>query len=192
MVLESNSYKTKMENNALAEKPKAQKIVSGQAKLKKKGFFDFLVSEDASSVKSYLLSDVLVPNIKRLIQELVTSGINQLLYGNDYKPSKSSNNTSRVSYNSFSNQTVNQPKRLKGNDIIEIEVDTYTDSQNVIYQLQALVDQYNQATIADLYDLVGIDGDFTDNNYGWKDLTRVSVIPYGRKFIIRMPRFIAL
>lgn len=192
MVLESNSYKTKMGNNALAEKPKAQKIVSGQAKLKKKGFFDFLVSEDASSVKSYLLSDVLVPNIKRLIQELVTSGINQLLYGNDYKPSKSSNNTSRVSYNNFSNQTVNQPKRLKGNDIIEIEVDTYTDSQNVIYQLQALVDQYNQATIADLYDLVGIDGDFTDNNYGWKDLTRVSVIPYGRKFIIRMPRFIAL
>lgn len=192
MVLESNSYKTKMENNALAEKPKAQKIVSGQAKLKKKGFFDFLVSEDASSVKSYLLSDVLVPNIKRLIQELVTSGINQLLYGNDYKPSKSSNSTSRVSYNNFSNQTVNQPKRLKGNDIIEIEVDTYTDSQNVIYQLQALVDQYNQATIADLYDLVGIDGDFTDNNYGWKDLTRVSVIPYGRKFIIRMPRFIAL
>ena len=192
MVLESNSYKTKMENNALAEKPKAQKIVSGQAKLKKKGFFDFLVSEDASSVKSYLLSDVLVPNIKRLIQELVTSGINQLLYGNDYKPSKSSTSTSRVSYNNFSNQTVNQPKRLKGNDIIEIEVDTYTDSQNVIYQLQALVDQYNQATIADLYDLVGIDGDFTDNNYGWKDLTRVSVIPYGRKFIIRMPRFIAL
>lgn len=192
MVLESNSYKTKMENNALAEKPKAQKIVSGQAKLKKKGFFDFLVSEDASSVKSYLLSDVLVPNIKRLIQELVTSGINQLLYGNDYKPSKSSTSTSRVSYNNFSNQTVNQPKRLKGNDIIEIEVDTYTDSQNVIYQLQALVDQYNQATIADLYDLVGIDGDFTDNNYGWKDLTRVSVISYGRKFIIRMPRFIAL
>ena len=192
MVLESNSYKTKMENNALAEKPKAQKIVSGKAKLKKKGFFDFLVSEDASSVKSYLLSDVLVPNIKRLIQELVTSGINQLLYGNDYKPSKSSTSTSRVSYNNFSNQTVNQPKRLKGNDIIEIEVDTYTDSQNVIYQLQALVDQYNQATIADLYDLVGIDGDFTDNNYGWKDLTRVSVIPYGRKFIIRMPRFIAL
>ena len=192
MVLESNSYKTKMENNALAEKPKATKIVSGQAKLKKKGFFDFLVSEDASSVKSYLLSDVLVPNIKRLIQELVTSGINQLLYGNDYKPSKSSTNTSRVSYNNFSNQTVNQPKRLKGNDIIEIELDTYTDSQNVIYQLQALVDQYNQATIADLYDLVGIDGDFTDNNYGWKDLTRVSVIPYGRKFIIRMPRFIAL
>lgn len=143
-------------------------------------------------MKSYLLSDVLVPNIKRLIQELVTSGINQLLYGNDYKPSKSSNSTSRVSYNNFSNQTVNQPKRLKGNDIIEIEVDTYTDSQNVIYQLQALVDQYNQATIADLYDLVGIDGDFTDNNYGWKDLTRVSVIPYGRKFIIRMPRFIAL
>nr|DAQ18483.1 MAG TPA: hypothetical protein [Caudoviricetes sp.] len=192
MVLESNSYKTKMENNALAEKPKAQKIVSGQAKLKKKGFFDFLVSEDASSVKSYLLSDVLIPNIKRLIQELVTSGINQLLYGNDYKPSKSSTNASRVSYNNFSNQTANQPKRLKGNDIIEIEVDTYTDSQNVIYQLQALVDQYNQATIADLYDLVGIDGDFTDNNYGWKDLTRVSVIPYGRKFIIRMPRFIAL
>ena len=181
-----------MENNSLAEKPKAQKIVSGQAKLKKKGFFDFLVSEDASSVKSYLLSDVLVPNIKRLIQELVTSGINQLLYGNDYKPSKSSNSTSRVSYNNFSNQTSNQPKRLKGNDIIEIEVDTYQDSQNVIYQLQALIDQYQQATIADLYDLVGIDGDFTDNNYGWKDLTRVSTIPYGRKYIIRMPRFIAL
>lgn len=192
MVLKSNSHKTKMENKALMDKPKTQKIVTGQAKLKKKGFFDFFVSEDASSVKSYLLSDVLIPNIKRLIQELVTSGINQLLYGNDYKPSKSSNNASRVSYNSFSNSPATQPSRRKGNDIIEIEVDTYTDSQNVIYQLQGLIDQYQQATIADLYDLVGIDGDFTDNNYGWKDLTRVSVIPYGRKFIIRMPRFIAL
>ena len=192
MVLESNSHKTKMENKELMDKPKTQKIVTGQAKLKKKGFFDFFVSEDASSVKSYLLSDVLVPNIKRLIQELVTSGINQLLYGNDYKPAKSSNNTSRVSYNSFSSSPATQPNRRRGNDIIEIEVDTYQDSQNVIYQLQALIDQYQQATIADLYDLVGIDGDFTDNNYGWKDLTRVSTIPYGRKYIIRMPRFIAL
>ena len=138
MVLESNSHKTKMENKALIDKPKTQKIVTGQAKLKKKGFFDFFVSEDASSVKSYLLSDVLVPNIKRLIQELVTSGINQLLYGNDYKPAKSSNNTSRVSYNSFSSSPATQPYRRR------------------------------------------------------KDLTRVSVIPYGRKFIIRMPRFIAL
>ena len=191
MVLESNSHKTKAENKAL-EKPKAQKIVTGQAKLKKKGFFDFFVSEDASSVKSYLLSDVLVPNIKRLIQELVTSGINQLLYGNDHKPAKSSGSTSRVSYNSFSSAPATQPNRRRGNDIIEIEVDACADSQNGMYQLQGLSDQYHQATIADLYDLVGIDGDFTDNNYGWKDLTRVSVVPYGRKFIIRMPRFIAL
>lgn len=187
-MLEPNSNKAKKEQKTLTDKPKAEKIITGTAKLKSKGIFDFIVSEDAASVKSYLVSDVLIPNVKRLIQELVTNGINQILYGHEYKPSRGGTNASHVSYNSYSNRNRPAPVDNSSKGYRDVEVSTYQEARDVLSNLQDIIDQYGMASVADLYDLVGIEGAFTDNRYGWTNISQASAVATRDGVVIRMPR----
>mgnify|MGYP006874877087 FL=1 len=47
-------------------------------------------------------------------------------------------------------------------------------------------------SVADLYDLVGITGKVTDNNFGWTDLRNASVTRDRDGYLINLPRAIAL
>lgn len=44
------------------------------------------------------------------------------------------------------------------------------EAEDVMDQCQKLIDLYGVLTIADLYDLIGINTVYTDNNYGWYDI----------------------
>ena len=44
-------------------------------------FADVFISEDVNNVKSYIVMDVLVPAIKKAISDIVTNGIDMILYG---------------------------------------------------------------------------------------------------------------
>ena len=44
------------------------------------------------------------------------------------------------------------------------------------------------ATIGDLYDLVGMTGDFTDNKWGWDNLSRASTTRVRDGYILVLPR----
>ena len=81
-----NSHKYKAEQQKLeAEKKKIEKVVSGTAKVQKKTkahkFADVFLSEDASSVKTYLLMDVIVPTVKNLIFDTIRNGAEVLIFG---------------------------------------------------------------------------------------------------------------
>mgnify|MGYP004450855969 CR=1 FL=1 len=77
----SNSHKAREE---VAEK-KVEKVVSGKTSTKKKSgmrkLSDTFLSEDVSNVKSYIFSEVLLPAAKKLVSDIVTNGIDMLLYG---------------------------------------------------------------------------------------------------------------
>ena len=52
----------------------------------------------------------------------------------------------------------------------EIIVDNYAEAQTTLYNLQEVIERCGQASVARLYDIVGITGSFTDNRYGWESL----------------------
>ena len=78
----SNSHRSKNENR---DNKKVEKIVSGKARVKKKSGIsklkDNLISEDVDNVKSYAITDVLIPAAKKAISDIVTNGIDMILYG---------------------------------------------------------------------------------------------------------------
>jgi len=83
---EPNSHKYKEEQKAAVQvEKKVGKVIRGSAKPKKKGemqkFADIFIAEDASNVKSYILMEVLVPAVKKAISDMVTNGIDIILYG---------------------------------------------------------------------------------------------------------------
>ena len=95
-----------MEENKKPEDRKFSSVVSKPAELKKKGGFGklkgLLISEDAKDVKGYVLTDVIIPTIKKMISEAASSAIDILLFGEVRRKSGSSSTPgSRVSYRKF-------------------------------------------------------------------------------------------
>ena len=73
-------------------------------------------------------------------------------------------------------------------DFDEIILETRGEAEEVLSHLVDLTIDYQQATVADLYDLVGITSNFTDNKYGWTDLRSASVTRVRDGYLINLPR----
>ena len=174
----SNSNKSKQSTEP--DKKDIQPVAKAKVRKKSFGkkFASSVVSEDSSknAIVDYILYDVLVPAAKNTISDAVTGGIEMLLFGE--KRSKNSRvgrsrGTSYVIYTGYSSRRDDRDRdRPMGNrsnkgwndDVI---FDSRAEGERVIDSLIDLADQYDYASIADLYSLVGIDSQHTDYNYGW-------------------------
>lgn len=186
-----NSNKYKEEKN---EERKVQKIVIGPVKTKKKSeakkLVDTFISEDATKVKEYILMDVLVPAIKKAISDIVTNGIDMILYGGSGK-AKSNIPGSRVSYVNYNNPSrfdSRQPIQRSAYSYDDIILQSRGEADMVLSQMDEIVSQYGFVRVADMYDLVGITGNYTDNNYGWTDIRSAQIIRVRDGYMIKMPR----
>lgn len=198
-----NSHKYKEENRLPAkaeERPKIEKVVTGKVKTKKKSeihkFADIFISEDASNVKSYIFMDVLVPAIKKAISDIVTDGIDMILYGGTGHSKKRSggNNATYVSYRSYSDRDRrddrrrDEGRRYSKYSFEDIILESRGDAEDVLDRLDELIDQYSMVRVSDLYDLVGITGEYTDNKYGWTSLVSARVEPVrGGGYMLKLP-----
>lgn len=191
----SNSHRSKNENR---DNKKVEKVVSGKARVKKKSGIsklkDNLISEDVDSVKSYAITDVLIPAAKKAISDIVTNGIDMILYG-ETRSKKGSNSISYVSYDRFSGRdsrssrnssSYRQSSYYTYDDIV---LDSRGEAEEVLRQMDAIIEEFDVVSVADLYDLVGISRNFTDQRYGWDNLSdaRVERLRDGG-YMLRMPR----
>lgn len=201
-----NSHKYKEENKnslndeTLRERPKVEKVVTGKVRTKKKShvtkFADIFISEDAASVKSYVFMDVLVPAIKKAISDIVTDGIDIILYGGTghTKKRSSGSNATYVAYRNYSDRDRRDDRRRDEGyrrnryNFDDLVLESRGEAEDVLDRMDELLDQYSQVTVADLYDLVGITGEYTDNKYGWTSLNTARVEPVrGGGYVLRLP-----
>ena len=56
-------------------------------------------------------------------------------------------------------------------DFDDIVLDSRGEAEEVLSTLVDLVEDYGVASVADLYDLVGIESTFVDTKYGWTNLS---------------------
>ena len=196
----SNSHLSKQKAKEIENNKNIQKVVSGTAKRKKneaRRFADIFIREDISNVKSYVFMDVLVPAIKKAISDIVTDGVDMILFGTTGRNGKKGNTISGTykNYASFSSNNSSRDRyqpaeRYNYDDIV---YETRGEAEAVLNQLDAIIDKYEEATVLDLYDLSGITGDYTDNKFGWENLSRAEVMRVrGGGYTIRLPRPIAL
>jgi len=195
-----NSHKFKEDQKGSVPEKKVEKVIAGTAKSKKKSdirkFTDVFVSEDVNNVKSYILLEVLVPAIKKAISDIVTNGIDMLLYGETGK-TKSNSTASKVSYRSYYDErngrrdysTVHTKTGYNYDDII---LDNRGEAEEVLSRMDELISTYGLVSVADLYDLVGITGNYTDNKYGWTDIRSASVIRVRDGYMIKLPKALPL
>lgn len=187
-----NSHKFKAE---IAEKKKVEKVVKGKVGTRKKSgvrkLTDIFVSEDAANVKSYILMDVLIPSVKKAISDIVTNGIDMILYGGSGQTKKLSL-SSKISYRNFyerDDERYRESSKAKiGYSYDEIVLETRGEAEEVLTRMDELIETYGMVSVADLYDLVGITCNYTDNKYGWTSVRNAEPVRTRDGYVLKLSR----
>ena len=191
-----NYHGYKEEQKAKKEK-KIEKVISGTVRTQKKSELRkvvyIFISDVIHSVKNYIFDDVLVPAIKKAIDDIVSNGIHMLLYNGD-KRCSSRSTVSKVSYGGYF-KSPNSQTELKANsvrsgfDYDTILFDNRGEAEAVLSAMDDIIDQYGIVSVLDMYDLAGYTTtNYAAQRYGWTDIHTASVARVSDGYVIRLPR----
>lgn len=209
MVIMSESERNKLQEirpNSNASKERIiEPVVSKSVKKRKKSvsekFTSIFVSEDVGDVKSYLIFDILVPALKDTVSDMIKGGIDAILYGNE-RPrnvSRTSSGGARVSYQGYydktssrstSSRTITRSGKYDRKASHDFRDVVFEDKRDAVAVLDGLVDstvRYEFATVMDFNQLAGQESNFTDNDFGWDDLSSARVIRIRDGYILDLP-----
>lgn len=186
---------------------KVEKIVSGEVQRRKKPmgkrFAETMIQGEASSVWSYVINDILVPAAKDTVADVFTQGVERMLFGEARSTSRRGHrggSSNHINYSRFSTGPVGRrddsrsmSRRARAShNFDEIILDTRVEAETVLERLFDLISQFEEARVADLYDLVGITGDYTDAKWGWTDLRGADITRVRNGYLLDLPRAVPL
>ena len=198
--LPDNSHKGRAEKKEAAELTKteekrAEKVVHGKVKKKENGMrklTDIFISEDVSNVKDYIVFDVVVPALKKAVYDLIVGTLDMSLYGG--RGSGNRPKADKVSYRDYNDisrrdsRSGDRTRTASGYSYDDIVLETRGEAETVLSRMDEIMEEYNIVRVADLYDLVGVTGDYTDNNYGWTNIRNAKIVRVRDGYKIDMPR----
>lgn len=200
--LKPNSHAAKKPPSKKEPEKKIEKVVKGKVttrkpKASKKFFSKIFSNEDVINVKDYIVGDVVVPAIKDIIADTVTNAINMILYGETkgrrsyYKGGASYKSYSKYFESPYSHRPTRKKPISNADpfDLDEIILEDYADADDALTEMCELIDTYGNASVADLYDILGLDCPWTWRDYGWEALGKAEAIrlPDGN-YILDLPR----
>lgn len=142
--------------------------------------------DDLPDIANHLVIDVAIPAAKNAITDMVTQGIQQLLYGAvDINRGRNSTYTSygsasRATYtkNTPGNARHLEPRKNMRQSSVRVDdlvFETKADATEVIEYMAEIMEKYGQFSVADLYSSVGIQPKYTDERWGWTTLDAFDV-----------------
>lgn len=186
-------------SNARKTKPAVERVVKTPARIDKgslgKQALQALFAEDIKEVANYLLWDIALPSVKNAVSDIFTSGIDRLLFGGDGGPQRSRSNKT---YTSYSNRTYGRretptertytQRDRREHNLESIIFATRSEAEDVLNHLISICDQYDVATVGDLYGMAGISQSYTDENWGWRDLRSGRAVRSRNGYILDLPK----
>lgn len=193
-----NSHRFKEEQKDAVEPKKVEKVVQGVAKTKKKSevrkFTEVFVAEDIRKVGSLVLMDVIIPATKKVVSDIVTKGIDMILYGENAGRDRRGSNT--VSYRDYYDRGSSRSRfdddagrtRSRGFAFDEIVYESRGEAERVLDEMDALIERYGVVRVADQYDMSGLTQPYTSNSYGWSNIRTAEVVRANDGYVIRLPK----
>ena len=186
-------------SNSRKTKPAVERVVKTPARIDKgslgKQALQAFFAEDVKEVGQYLLWDIALPSVKNAVSDIFTSGIDRLLFGGDGGPQRSRSNKS---YTAYSNRTYGRreaptertytQRDRREHNLESIIFATRSEAEDVLNHLIGICDQYDVATVGDLYGMAGISQSYTDENWGWRDLRSGRAVRSRNGYILDLPK----
>lgn len=189
----------------VVEDKEIAQVTSGEVVRKKKSlrkrFSESVVTGDAKSATRYVVLDVILPAIKDMAVEAVSSGFEKLIYGESRRfrgiSSAHPSPYGRVNYTQYSQYS--SPSRLSSSqralsrqararhDFDEIILESRAEAESVLDGLYEVVSRYEVASVADLYQLLGLASTHTDNKWGWTNIRGAGVSRGRDGYLLDLP-----
>lgn len=208
----SNSHESKalppkesQEKEPQEKKKRVLKVVDGEVVRRKKSlssrFFETFFGEDGKSVGVYVVQDVLLPALKDMIADALSQGVERALFGETRSASRrtgyrSGGSSVPVNYSRYSSsigsrreepRSISRRSRATHN-FDDIIIATRAEADEVVEQMFELLERYRVVSVSDLYELVGVDGSFTDEKWGWTNLRGIGVSRIREGYVLNLPR----
>lgn len=185
-------------------KPKARRAISrsGVAVRRKRSLSQTIAEMlvgGSESVGHQVLNSVLLPAAKNTLSEMITTGLEMILFGESggRRGRDRDRGTSRVSYGSYYNsrnrdrddRDEKRPSYRDKFNLDEIYFKNGDDAADVLDQMIDYLDEYETISVADFFDLAGIDGaTWAHDKFGWDDLTRAKCTHTRHGYAILFPK----
>lgn len=203
----SRTKRPEKEAPKLEEPKKIEKVVTGEVVRRKKPLgkrlMETFIGGSAKSAWEYVVSDILVPAARDTIADVVSQGIERIIFGENRSSSRRGRSivgNNYVNYQRYSSSSVSRredprerdrsiDRRARGMlDYEDLVISTRHEAEDVIDAMKNRIDRYDTASVGDLYEALGIQGAFTYDNYGWVDLHGARVVRVRDGYVLDLPR----
>jgi len=204
MDYQGNSKKSKEEKKKpekVVEKVVIGEVVTRPMPLGTK-FRRIFLGGEAKDAGRYVLDAVLLPAFRNLVYDVMSKGTERVLYGESRVPRRMPEYRPRVTYNNpvqrssygeesrqLSRSYANLPDQVnrKRPDNNQVILSNRDEAETVLERLLDIINQYDVASVADLYDLVGLSTTHIDNKWGWTFLAGVDIRQTREGYLIDLP-----
>lgn len=206
-----NTNKDK-EKKAKSEKvkPKIEKVVKGEVSTYKKPLGrkikDIFIMADFRSVGKYLLYDIFIPEIRNMVADAGTKGIQRIIYG-ERAIRRRDGIGSRISYTPYSSPVqrgygyrdarpvplqsavADSIRRTSGQrrETEPFVLSSREEADEVLEMMNNIIESYDVVSVADLNELVGAPTTYQDQNWGWTFLGDAQVRQIREGYLIELP-----
>lgn len=191
----SNSLSTQRQKDNEPKKLAIKQVASGKRVAKS------AITTTLNSVGSYILFEILIPAAKNTISDMINNASDMILFGEPKSRRRDRDRDRsgpRVSYTSYYDRDKDRDRpydrerrdRLYGRSRFnsdEILLSTREDAEEVRQSMFDVFDQYNEVTVSDFLEMVGLPDEYTDRNYGWSNLRDIEVRRIRDGYIIDLP-----
>ena len=162
-----------------------------------------MVADDVQNVGDFVLTDIFVPALRNLLYDVIVGGAGRTIFGSAQARRPGMNpgvfgtaQNLKTAYHNVTNAPPTGPVQTKQNaarfNFDELSLTDHSEALFIIETLRMRVGEYGTASVADLYDLLGVTGAFTDQNWGWRDLSQAGIRQNRSGFLLDLPHPIQL
>lgn len=178
----------KLPSNNLTTPNEEVSIITGGVKTRRGGG----LAREVRNIGNSLFAEIVMPAIKSAVVDFFSNGVNMMMFGSDSQPRRGQPRSYNKQYRERRRGSARQrsPNRRieRTQEVFEdIFFDRRDDAQLVLGRMMELVADYGQASIGDLYSLVGLASNITHEGWGWDDLSRVRVHYSSEGYVVDFP-----
>lgn len=190
----SAKVRSQSEGPPLDERPKVEQVTSAEAHRRKRGlgrkFRETFIGGSARMAVEYMVADVVIPAIQDTMIDALQGGIERLIKGEGRSSRRGTpsaySNTAHVDYRGMGMNRATTQTRLPSSrmlsrqsrarhDFDELVIPTRAEAEEVVDQLFDMLSRFELVTVADLYEMTGIQSSHADVKWGWTSLRGAKV-----------------